>query len=113
MRNISAKFLVEIKTHILWSVHSFFQNRAKNGIIWKKYSRMGQATDGAFVFHAGYVGYKLTLTICNTYFFILRHWSHEYASMLDYAYIAVLLKLNLKFGKGIEIWHFCHANMLC
>jgi len=39
------KFLEKIKTHILWSIFFFFENRALYEIMWKKkYYRTGQAT---------------------------------------------------------------------
>jgi hypothetical protein len=62
----------------------------------EKYYTTGQATNGNMG-HAHFMldtlGYKLTLTICNAYCFLLRHWSHEYASMLDYAFISCLVKI--------------------
>jgi hypothetical protein len=46
MRNVSETEVVEkIKTHILYSVTSFFENCAFYEIIWKKYCRAGQDTD--------------------------------------------------------------------
>jgi hypothetical protein len=40
------KFVEKIKTHILCSVTFFSENRAVYEIMWKKYCRAGQATDG-------------------------------------------------------------------
>jgi hypothetical protein len=40
-----AKIVDEIKTHILYSITFFFENHSVYEIMWKKYSRAGQATD--------------------------------------------------------------------
>ena len=46
MKNFQIKFAEEIKTHILFSVTFFFENRAFYEIMWKTYCIAGQATDG-------------------------------------------------------------------
>jgi hypothetical protein len=39
------KFVEKLKTHILYSVTFFFENPAGYEIIWKKRSRIAEATD--------------------------------------------------------------------
>jgi hypothetical protein len=39
------KVVEKIKTHILLSITFLFENRAVYEIIWKKYSKSGEATD--------------------------------------------------------------------
>jgi len=46
MTNVSNKIVGKIKTHILCSITFFSENLAVYEIMWKKYGRAGQATDG-------------------------------------------------------------------
>ena len=103
MRNISSKFVVNIKTHILWSVPFLLLKSDQTWDNMEIYCKSGQATDGNMA-HAHFmldtIGYKPTLTICNIYCFRLRHWSHEYAVMLVHSALRVLLKCKFKIWKG-------------
>ena len=76
MRNISAIFAVKIKTQILWSVPFFLLTWGQKWDNMERYCRSGQATDDnmAHVHFMDTLGYKPTLTMCNTYCFLLRQW---------------------------------------
>jgi hypothetical protein len=67
---LQTKALEGIKTHILRSLIIFSKNRAVYEIMWGKFCRAGQATDGNMA-HAYCVldteGYKHKLTISNNY----------------------------------------------
>jgi hypothetical protein len=69
MRNVSDKFIDEIKTHILYSV-TFFDNRAVYDKMRKKLYRVAghKRQYGACALHAGYPRLQMrTLRLCNTY----------------------------------------------
>jgi hypothetical protein len=46
MGNVSQKFVEKVKTHIFCSIVFFSKRRALYEIIWKKYDRARQATNG-------------------------------------------------------------------
>ena len=71
MRNVTDKFVEEIKTHILCPITCF----QKSCRLWdnvEKYCRVGQATDDNMA-HARYMmdtyDYKHSVTVCNTHYF--------------------------------------------
>jgi hypothetical protein len=43
MRNVSEKVIEKIKTHILFSIKSFFENGAVYGIMWKNMVQPGRS----------------------------------------------------------------------
>jgi hypothetical protein len=85
-----------MKTHILYSETFFFENRTVYEVMWRIKLGLDSPQITRNTAHAlcmlGTQANKLTLTICNTYFFLLQQWLRERASQLRYTCTGCLVQ---------------------
>jgi hypothetical protein len=112
MRNVSHKRCTENQT--TRSVfNNFYQQLYQLWDNVEKYCRAGRATDDNRVhtqWKLDISGYTYTLTISNTYYFLLQQWLHEHASELYYTHTVCLAVTYVNIATCV---HFRNWFILC